>query len=213
MAGKRQKQCTQEAKTVKGAAEVASAPMAFTVDEVNFYAMFMAIFDSIRMLTEDDADIKDEQVRALKGEFLSFYNKLKAAAKETDGGKKEVSLGKDALGNEWFINEELFGDTKTEADFVLSFFLVWLTRKCCFGAENSLLAKARQRIATLECKLVNMEFQTRKTGTASGRKIKELTEALETANKEVAHQKGIAKMVRGQSRLQSKRARRVAVRR
>lgn len=212
MAGKRQKQCTQEAKTVKGAAEVASAPMAFTEDEVNFYAMFMAIFDSIRMLTEDEEDIKDEQVKTLRGEFMSFYNKLKAAAKEAKGGVR-VSLGKDTLGNEWFINEELFGDTKTETDFVLSFFLVWLTKRCCFTAENSLLAKARQRIATLERKLVNMEFQTRKAGTTSGRKIKELTEALETANKEVAHQKGIAKMVRGQSRLQSKRARRVAVRR
>lgn len=210
MASKRQQQ-TQKHET-QGEMFTASAPMAFTEDEVNFYAMFMAIFDSIRMLTEDEEDIKDEQVKTLRGEFMSFYNKLKAAAKEAKGGVR-VSLGKDTLGNEWFINEELFGDTKTETDFVLSFFLVWLTKRCCFTAENSLLAKARQRIATLERKLVNMEFQTRKTGTASGRKIKELTEALETANKEVAHQKGIAKMARGNGRLQSKRARRVAVRR
>jgi len=187
--------------------ECVEAPVGLTQDEVNFYALFMAIFDSIRMLVEDDKDITDGNVKALKTEFMEFYAKLKAAGKKVRPGEQHVRLGEDALGNEWIMDDNLFGDSVKESDFVLSFFLVWMTKRCCFMAENALVEKAGQRVQTLEKKLRSLEFENKGLKCGIGR----LKAALYEADVAIGELKGSLKMARGSSRLQSKRSRRLPV--
>lgn len=174
------------------------APIPFTQEEIDFYAMASAILDSSKMLFEP---VSDKQEKGLQQEFMSYFGKISAACNEVKRGVQHVRIGKDLLGNEWVFDDNYLESEEKSARFVYPFFLMWMTKKICFMAEPDMLDKAASTIEQMTDKVKSLKAEN------EGLKAS-LKELQETAQKDA----GKSAFARGhQSRLQSKRGRRLPV--
>ena len=180
------------------------APIPFTQEEIDFYALATAIQDAEKILFTEVANPK---VRDLQREFMAYYAKIKAACEAVRPAERHVKIGKDSLGNEWVFTENVVETAEKAASFIYPFFLIWMTKQSLFEADESVTEATKHEIEGLKQRVAELESKNKVLTAEKGRLAKELQESRE-------NQKSLANeicFVRGQSRLQSKRRRRLPV--
>lgn len=178
---------------------VIESPVAFTQEEIDFYAISSAILDTAKIMWVDASKLADGKEKELQTEFMAYYAKLKQAFDAVKEGESIVRIGKDSLGNDWCFDENLFATDESMAKFLMSYFLIWMTKKSMGMVHEEAMEKAKQRIGTLVKKIRNLEEAQ-----------KALERERDEAEKKAQTYAGAWKLAKSSGRLQSKRARRVS---
>ena len=99
-------------------ARVVDAPIAFTQDEVDFYALATSMFGASRMLF---TDVENAEDKAVQREFMAHWAKLRAAYRAVKPNEEVVKIGRDCYGR----------------DYVVPYFLMWLMKRVLRGDKGA----------------------------------------------------------------------------
>ena len=176
-------------------ARVVDAPIAFTQDEVDFYALATSMFGASRMLF---TDVENAEDKAVQREFMAHWAKLRAAYKAVKPNEELVKIGRDCYGRDWVLSENLVGTADQEADYVVPYFLMWLMRRVLRGDKGAERERLEQGIQEWQGRIKKLQAELDGLR-AENTRLKSDAQAVATVNTGAL------------SRIQSKRGRRIKV--